>query len=304
MMPNLLKQLELEELSLVDRPANAQAMVSLYKRDNSEGETMENEVEKMSDDMKAKLKPYMDKGMSEDEAMKMYNMDMKKEYQGPLDEVDTIKAELDLVKAEAERLSKALEEAGYIVKADAIEKMVEPEFVTYGDEQINKADIPAPILKALEEAEVAKADAILVKKAEAELPHFDLEVAKALVSKFEAEETVMQALKAADKVFDESMTELGKSDADGEFSTAADKLDALVKSYMDTDKYDEYVNHLKNVKHLIIDDLGREYSTDYVRSLFYRSEEHTSELQSQSTISYAVFCLKKKKNAKHTNKHK
>ena len=27
-----------------------------------------------------------------------------------------------------------------------------------------------------------------------------------------------------------------------------------------------------------------------------RSEEHTSELQSQSTISYAVFCLKKKKN--------
>jgi len=235
-MPNLLKQLELEELSLVDRPANAQAMVSLYTRDNSEGETMENEVEKMSDDMKAKLKPYMDKGMSEDEAMKMYNMDMKKEYQGPLDEVDTIKAELDLVKAEAERLSKALEEAGYIVKADAIEKMVEPEFVTYGDEQINKADIPAPILKALEEAEVAKADAILVKKAEAELPHFDLAVAKALVSKFEAEDTVMQALKAADKVFDESMTELGNCDADCEFSTAADQLDALVKSYMDTNK--------------------------------------------------------------------
>ena len=29
-----------------------------------------------------------------------------------------------------------------------------------------------------------------------------------------------------------------------------------------------------------------------------RSEEHTSELKSQSTISYAVFCLKKKK--KHT----
>ena len=27
-----------------------------------------------------------------------------------------------------------------------------------------------------------------------------------------------------------------------------------------------------------------------------RSEEHTSELQSRETISYAVFCLKKKKN--------
>src|SRR3546814_7097411 len=30
----------------------------------------------------------------------------------------------------------------------------------------------------------------------------------------------------------------------------------------------------------------------------YRSEEHTSELQSLMRISYAVFCLKKKKNKK------
>src|SRR3546814_2842376 len=32
-----------------------------------------------------------------------------------------------------------------------------------------------------------------------------------------------------------------------------------------------------------------------------RSEEHTSELQSLMLISYAVFCLKKKKNTKNTN---
>src|SRR6187402_3968784 len=31
-----------------------------------------------------------------------------------------------------------------------------------------------------------------------------------------------------------------------------------------------------------------------------RSEEHTSELQSQLTISYAVFCLKKKKKPKYS----
>ena len=35
-----------------------------------------------------------------------------------------------------------------------------------------------------------------------------------------------------------------------------------------------------------------------------RSEEHTSELQSQSTISYAVFCLKKKKKKKREKKKK
>src|SRR3546814_5664128 len=35
-----------------------------------------------------------------------------------------------------------------------------------------------------------------------------------------------------------------------------------------------------------------------------RSEEHTSELQSLMRISYAVFCLKKKKMTKITTKHR
>src|SRR3546814_5756247 len=35
----------------------------------------------------------------------------------------------------------------------------------------------------------------------------------------------------------------------------------------------------------------------------YRSEEHTSELQSLMRISYAVFCLKKKKTSYTTQKH-
>src|SRR3546814_3824432 len=34
-----------------------------------------------------------------------------------------------------------------------------------------------------------------------------------------------------------------------------------------------------------------------------RSEEHTSELQSLMRISYAVFCLKKKKKKEHKKKH-
>src|SRR3546814_4969492 len=38
--------------------------------------------------------------------------------------------------------------------------------------------------------------------------------------------------------------------------------------------------------------------------LYERSEEHTSELQSLMRISYAVFCLKKKKLLNSTNNHK
>src|SRR3546814_6458026 len=47
---------------------------------------------------------------------------------------------------------------------------------------------------------------------------------------------------------------------------------------------------------------GRGYKTmDAGRGL--RSEEHTSELQSLMRISYAVFCLKKKKITRDTKQH-
>src|SRR3546814_3885385 len=57
---------------------------------------------------------------------------------------------------------------------------------------------------------------------------------------------------------------------------------------------------LKYVK----EDLGNAYRPDLSkvgsveRTLDERSEEHTSELQSLMRISYAVFCLKKKKHNK------
>src|SRR3546814_8659980 len=41
--------------------------------------------------------------------------------------------------------------------------------------------------------------------------------------------------------------------------------------------------------------------TDFLFGTHWRSEEHTSELQSLMRISYAVFCLKKKKNQQTKN---
>src|SRR3546814_1847813 len=46
---------------------------------------------------------------------------------------------------------------------------------------------------------------------------------------------------------------------------------------------------------------GRAGRLSRLRVRWWRSEEHTSELQSLMRISYAVFCLKKKKN---NNKNK
>ena len=246
-MPNLLKNLHLEELSLVDRPANAQAMVSLFKRDNSVEETT-----KMTDEMEAKVKAYIEeKACGKEEAMKALGYDMEKAAEEVTEEVaaeevdkaeeataeeidlEALKADVETLKAENERLRKGLIENGYVIKADAIEKKAEAETIEVEGEMVVKSDIPAPVLKALEAAAVEKADIELSKRAGEALPHFDLSVAKSLVAKFAEEEAIMEALKAADAAFEAAMQEFGKSDVDGEFATSADKLDALVKSYMD-----------------------------------------------------------------------
>ena len=244
-MPNLLKNLHLEELSLVDRPANAQAMVSLFKRDTSE-----EELTKMTEDMEAKVKAYMeDKSCGKEDAMKAlgYNMEKADEADKEVAEksddfidLDALRADLARFATENEMLRKGLIDAGYIIKSDAIEKKAEVEMMDIEGEMVAKSDIPAPVLKALEAADVAKreheiekADVELTKRAGEALPHFATDVAKSLVAKFFDDEAIMEALKAADAAFEAAMQEFGKSDVDGEFATSADKLDALVKSYMD-----------------------------------------------------------------------
>ena len=229
-MANLLKQLELDELSLVDRPANAQAMVSLFKRDNLNGEEMTEETEKSYETDKMECET-----CTADKVCADCTQDMEKADEAEaVEEINPLAEEVERLKADNEGLRKALIEGGYVISADSIEKKAPAEFVEYDGESINKADIPAVILKALEAAEIAKADAELTKKAEAALPNFNVETAKQLVKSFETNEEVMGVLKAADIAFGATMEEVGKSDVDGEFTTAADKLDALVKSYLDT----------------------------------------------------------------------
>lgn len=264
-MPNLLKNLQLEELSLVDRPANAQAMVSLFKRDNSE-----EEVSKMTnEEMEAKVKAYMEeKQCGRPEAMKAlgYDEDMMKseeveaeaveateeapevekaeEAEAPEAEVEKAEEEateeqrefdfekFDRLMVENQLLRKSLIENGFVIYADKVEKKSDVEMMEIEGEMVAKSDIPAPVLKALEAAAIEKADVALTKRAEETLPHFDLGVAKELL-KFDLGDEVMAALKAADKLFEGTMAEFGKSDVDGEFTSANDKMDALTKAYME-----------------------------------------------------------------------
>jgi hypothetical protein len=235
---HLLKQLELDELSLVDRPANASAKVALFKRD-SEEENMEKaykmsdaemeEMDKMSDDLKAKLRGYMDKGYTFPEAKKMMDEDdMKK-----ADEDISLEAELIALKEENENLRKELGEV--VEKKEEIVETIE-----VNGEMVVKADIPEPVLKALEEAKVEKQMIELRKKAEAELPHFDVEVAMSLLDVIKGDAKVLEALKGADAAFAAAMDEVGEKVVEADMSDPQSKLDKMVDTYADEHKVNKY----------------------------------------------------------------
>lgn len=230
-MPTELVNLNLEELSLVDKGANQFAKAPIFKAATPNGEypKMTEDTNKMSEEMDKKIKDYMkakgcDRKTAEQALMKAF------------DEAEVTKADLETLKEQNENLRKSLLEEGYKITKEGIEKKAPEEFIEYGGERINKADVPAPILKALEEAEIEKADAALTKRAETELPHFSVDVAKGLITaveKMDEAEAIFEALAAADKAFADKMEEFGKSDATGEFDNANDKMDSLVKAHIE-----------------------------------------------------------------------
>lgn len=215
---NELKKLKLEELSLVDRPANPMAMAPIFKRDTSNGEDMTDDVIKMSDEMDKKIKDYMDKK----------GVDRKTAEEAMMKSLD-----------EVQRLTKALIDEGYRIEADSVEKKAPVEQIEFEGEMVNKADIPAPVLKRLEAMEKAEKEAEVAKKAEETLPNFDQEVAKKLVA-LDLDEDTLKALKAADAVFEKSMEEVGKSEDKGDLSDTESKLDKMVDEYAAAHKLNKW----------------------------------------------------------------
>src|SRR3546814_8233349 len=58
---------------------------------------------------------------------------------------------------------------------------------------------------------------------------------------------------------------------------------------------------IEGERRLRVERLDLRHHVGEILGIDARSEEHTSELQSLMRISYAVFCLKKKKKTKNTN---
>lgn len=217
-MTNLLLDLELEELSLVDRPANAQAMVSLFKRDNSE-----EDIEKMTDD--EKIKAYMDKNScSRAEAMKALGM------------TDEDMEKADKLKVENERLRKFLIDNGYVITAESIEKKQDEEYIEFEGQKIVKSDDRYELVKRLQEVEIEKQEQALAKRAEEKLPNLKSEVAITLLKTADSlddDKEFMEFLNSLDALFGKQFEEAGSSDVDGEMKTATEKMDELVSKYIE-----------------------------------------------------------------------
>lgn len=226
-----LKGITLDELSIVDRGANPGAKIALYKR---QGDIMED----MTDAQKAKMKEYMDKGYSEMEAKRMCMNETKKgddmdpqELAEKLEALEGQVADLTKRAEEAETakavIEKAADEAGFDIAEGKLAKRADPEYIEVGGEKVEKASVPASILKMLEDqaAEVAllkskEADTELAKRGAAELPHLaGTDLAKGKLLKAIGDDAAMVgALKAADAALAKTMAEIGSNPLNDEAS--------------------------------------------------------------------------------------
>jgi len=251
-MPRNLMNIRLDEVSAVDAPANKSAKIVLYKRD---GDSM-NEDD-MSDAMKAKMKEYMDKGYSKEDAMKMC-MGEKTQKGGPnmdpqelAEKLEALEGQVaDLTKraeaAEAAKaeLEKAADESGFDIEEGKLAKRADPEFIEVGGEKVEKSAVPAAVLKALEAQaeEVAKmkakeAEVELAKRGAETLPHLagtDLAKGK-LLEAIGGDEEVLKSLKAADAAIAKAMEEIGNNPMDDEAS-ATYRLNKMAGEYAESHK--------------------------------------------------------------------
>ena len=195
-----LTDLELEEVSLVDAGDDPMAKVSIFKR-KPEGEEM------------------TDNTQIEEEVNKVAEM----------------QAQVDLLKAENERLRKALIENEFVIREDSIEKKAPEETIEFEGEMIAKSAIPSPILKKLEEMEKAAEVTRLEKRGKAELPNLkgtDLEKGLLLkaVDGLDNKDAILETLKAADTLFAKMTEEVGKEGNQGDMLSTEEKLDQMVKA--------------------------------------------------------------------------
>jgi len=228
---NELLDLELDEVSLVDSPANKSATVALFKRDTKMAKAKKEEVDKgVCIEIEIKTPE------EEAAAMQMEAQEDQAEDTAEVDKADEDMAEVEMLKAEVERLTKALEEKAQedVAKAEVM--------IDFAGEMVAKSSIPLPVLKKLEEVQKAQEAQELRKRAEEELPNFSgtPDQRGKLLKSIGEDAELLALLKSADAAFAGLFQEVGKTDSETGLMTADQKLQAMVKARQEDKKEDFY----------------------------------------------------------------
>ena len=263
-MPTELVNLELEEVSLVDMGDDPLAKVAIFKR-SPEGEHME----KQEPDLDlTKVDETTEKGYKEE--MKSDDMDADEMEDEMMDEDGNKKPATQGSSASQTRKSwkseaKSFEEVNKMLleeietlkgkveelEAVAIEKAKPAEeTIEVGGEFVAKSAIPAPVLKQLEELQKAREGEELRKRAEKVLPNFKgtADERGKLLKSIGEDKELLAILRAADAAFAGIFQEVGKTDAENDLKTPADKLNDMVKSRQEDKKEDFYKAYAAVIK--------------------------------------------------------
>ena len=248
-MPTELVNLELEEVSLVDLGDDPLAKVAIFKS-SPEGEHME----------KQELDLDLEKGMKEEKKIEI-EVDGEDDEEEMMDEEGNKKPTRKSWKAEAQSLEEVnkmlLEEIETLksevgkLEAETLEKAKPAEeTIEVGGEFVAKSAIPAPVLKQLEELQKAREGEELRKRAEKVLPNFKgtADERGKLLKSIGEDETLLAILRAADAAFAGIFQEVGKTDAENDLKTAADKLNDMVKFRQEEKKEDFYKAYAAVIK--------------------------------------------------------
>lgn len=254
-----LKGLQLDEISLVDVPADPNAKITVWKRGASPNDDVSKEKDDRYKDMppelRERMKKLMNEGMSEEDAYKASMSETAKggsvmdpkELAAQVEALEGQVADLtktaDTAATELAAFEKAAAEAGLTVEKSEggvkLSKAADPEYVEIDGEKVEKSAVHPVILKRLEAQEVEltkmrdeQRNVELAKRGSTELPNLggtDLAKGK-LLQAVSGDEELLKTLKAADAVMAKAMSEMGNNPMDDE-SSATFKLDKMANDY-------------------------------------------------------------------------
>ena len=151
----------------------------------------------------------------------------KEQFEQLAGELETAKESMTNLATENEKLRGYLISEGYSISAEGVTKAPAPDMIEIEGELIDKAALPASVVKALE----AKAASEFKAEATAAFPNMKADVAVALYGAVGKDETVMAQLTAFDKMLETKMTETGAAEPDADMTTSKDKFDKMVAEH-------------------------------------------------------------------------